>query len=93
MSNYQMKIMKKESATSKESNVWHPRCSKELGTTNLDVMESNQLVTGKISTCVFYNKEKQIRVVVHGDDFTVAGPEESLDWFRTMISKRFEVKF
>ena len=39
------------------------------------------------------NKEMNIRVVVHGDDFTVLGDELSLDWFRREISKRYEVKF
>ena len=48
---------------------------------------------GLYSACVFYHAEKKVRVVVHGDDFTVLGPGKSLDWFRGVIQKRMEVKF
>ena len=34
-----------------------------------------------------------LRAVVHGDDFTILGYEEDLDWFRRMISEEHEVKF
>ena len=30
---------------------------------------------------------------MHGDDFTVLGPNQELDWFRGVIADRFEVKF
>ena len=48
---------------------------------------------GLATPCAFYMKEKELRVVVHGDDFTVLGREEDLDWFRREISKAYEVKF
>ena len=32
-------------------------------------------------------------VSVHGDDFTVLGVGEQLDWFRDVIRSKFEVKF
>ena len=50
-------------------------------------------INGKSTPCVFYHKEKELRIVAHGDDFTVLGHEESLDWFRQKISEKFEVKF
>ena len=31
---------------------------------------------GLATPCAFYMKEKELRVVVHGDDFTVLGREE-----------------
>ena len=43
--------------------------------------------------CMFYLKEKNLRAVIHGDDFTVLGPHYSLMWFREQIKKRFMVKF
>ena len=43
--------------------------------------------------CMFYHRVRDIRLVVHGDDFTVLGNEVELDWFRERISSRFEVKF
>ncbi len=47
----------------------------------------------KYSACVFYNEEKKIRVVVHGDGFTVLEGSKELDWFREAIQARMEVKF
>ena len=48
---------------------------------------------GLASPCVFHHTGKGLRVVIHGDDFTVLGKEESLDWFRDHIQGSFEVKF
>ena len=42
---------------------------------------------------MFFNKDWNIRIVVHGDDFTVPGFSSQLDWFRSKISERYEVKF
>ena len=42
--------------------------------------------------CAFYMEGKELRVVVHGDDFTILGHESDLKWFRDKIRKRFEVK-
>ena len=42
---------------------------------------------------MFYHKERGIRVVIHGDDFTVLGQEVGLDWLRERIREQFEVKF
>ncbi len=42
---------------------------------------------------MFYRKEKDIRLVVHVDDFTVLGSRVGLDWFREVIQCRMEVKF
>ena len=50
-------------------------------------------VNGVASPCVFHHEERDVRIVVHGDDFTVLGPETQLNWFREEIKRRFEVKF
>ena len=42
---------------------------------------------------MFHHKSRDIRIVVHGDDFTVLASCKELDWFRECISSRFEVKF
>jgi len=49
-------------------------------------------VRGQSSPCVFWNPERVLRCVVHGDDFTVLGHKEDLNWFWTEISKKFESK-
>ena len=35
---------------------------------------------------------KNLRCVVHGDDFTLLGHHLDLDWFRSKIKDKFEVK-
>ena len=54
-------------------------------------MEKIGFKRGAASPCVFHMKDRNLRVVVHGDDFTVLGYEEDLDWFRRMISEEYEV--
>ena len=56
-------------------------------------MESVGFCKGKSTPCLFYHEQRNIRVVVYGDDFTVLGNTEQLDWFRKQIAKRYEVKF
>ena len=58
----------------------------------IEFMESAGFVKGIASPCVFYNSQRNIRSVIHGDDFTMLGSEEDLDWFRVKIEERFEVK-
>eukprot|EP00973_Karenia_brevis_P019452 2668664-Karenia_brevis.AAC.1 len=41
---------------------------------------------------VFYHKERDISLVVHGDDFTFCGLEEDLMWVRGLMESWFEIK-
>ncbi len=41
---------------------------------------------GLASPCVFYNEKRNLRVVVHGDDFTILGWANDLDWFKERIT-------
>ena len=47
---------------------------------------------GTSSPCVFWHPDREIRCVVHCDDFTVLSWETQLDWFWGMIQKRFGFK-
>ena len=40
-----------------------------------EFMEDIGFVRGILSPCVFYHAERELRVVVHGDDFTILGWE------------------
>ena len=44
---------------------------------------------GAASPCVFSHASRHIVVSVHGDDFTAAGPKDSLDWFESELKKRY----
>ena len=41
---------------------------------------------------VLYHKERDISVVVHGDDFTLCGLEEDLWWIKGLMESWFEIK-
>ena len=56
-------------------------------------LEALGFIRGKATPCAFYHPAHNLRLVVHGDDFTVLGHESDLDWFRRGISAVFEVKF
>lgn len=49
-------------------------------------------VAGKSSTCVFYHAEKDMRLVVHGDDFVLSGKERHLNWFADELKNMYLVK-
>ena len=43
--------------------------------------------------CMFFRKDKGLRVVIHGYDFTVFCPHSSLMWFREVTKTKFMIKF
>ena len=47
---------------------------------------------GRASPCCFTHMSRDLKVVVHGDDFTVLGRDEDLDYFQNGIQGEFEVK-
>ena len=47
---------------------------------------------GLASPCCFYHQEKQLRCVVHGDDFMFAGPAPALAWAEVEMNKVFLMK-
>ena len=56
------------------------------------VMEKLGFRRGAAVSCLFYHADRQIRVGIHGDDFTILGNKESLDWYQKELSKEFELK-
>ena len=60
---------------------WH----NEYATTLLEAGFS----VGAASACVFRHREKRIVTTVHGDDFTSAGPKDSLDWLRDQLKAKY----
>ena len=57
------------------------------------LMADAGFTTGKPSPCAFYRKDREVRVVVHGDDFTCSGLDQQLHWLREKIKERLEVKY
>ena len=55
-------------------------------------MESAGFKKGVSTPCVFYHCVRDLRVVIHGDDFNILGSDTQLDWFRGEMKKVYEIK-
>jgi hypothetical protein len=60
--------------------------------TYVQALVRNGFEQGKASPCCFRSTERNLQVVVHGDDFTALGCDTDLDWFEGMIQSEFERK-
>ena len=47
---------------------------------------------GKASPCIFYHKSTGMALTVHGDDFTISGPERALTWLEEYLKTAWDVK-
>ena len=45
----------------------------------------------KSNSCLYYHADKQIRIEVHGDDFTGVGPKAELEWFAAELRKHWTI--
>ncbi len=57
-----------------------------------EFMENIGFIRGVYNACTYYHEEKQIRTIVHGDDFVQVGNAEQLDWLEKQMDKRFQLK-
>ena len=57
-----------------------------------DCLRCLGFVSGISTPCAFYNKERDVRVVVHGDDFTLLGTETDIQWLYKGMSERYSLK-
>ena len=63
-----------------------------IGKLNIRVLRGLDFTQGKSSPCVFRCKSRDLSVVIHGDDFTLLGPHDQLNWFTLQLSDKFQVK-
>jgi hypothetical protein len=68
----------------KAAGVWEDHYSK--------LFEGAGFQRGEACGGVFYNKERDISIPVHGDDFTLCGVEEGSLWIQELMKSWFEVK-
>ena len=47
---------------------------------------------GKASPCTFWHKERDVRIVVHGDDFTVLSDQGGIEWVRDQMAASYRIK-
>ena len=56
------------------------------------VLEAMGFRTGVSNPCIFHHEERDLMIVVHGDDFTTLGLDEDIDWFEGKLQESFEIK-
>ena len=56
-----------------------------------NTMRSLGFKMGKSSSVVFYHPKKDIKTLVHGDDFVSSGRPEDLAWLRTQMETKYEI--
>ena len=47
---------------------------------------------GKATVVAFYHKQRDVRIVVHGDDFVVEGTHANLNWVETILAAKYITK-
>ena len=47
---------------------------------------------GKYNPCTYWHQKKNLKTMVHGDDFVTSGTREQTEWFKKKLTERFEIK-
>ena len=58
----------------------------------VEAMQRLGFTVAMSSPCLFYHTTRDLRCVVHGDDFTTLGDEVELEWFYQELAKVFSLK-
>ena len=56
-----------------------------------EFLQSIGFVKGDASACVFRHEKRYLVTSVHGDDFTIAGPKDNIDWMKKAMQGRYEL--
>ena len=49
-------------------------------------------LVGRANGSTFYHEMREVRIVVHGDDFVITGGEEELKWTEDVLRKKYPLK-
>ena len=55
-------------------------------------LETIGFLRGKGHPCVFYHPSRNIKALVHGDDYVSASSDESMDWLEAELTKAYEIQ-
>jgi hypothetical protein len=77
-------LLKHMYGTRKAADGWHCEYAGKLRDLGFEV--------GEASACVFFHRARSLRCSVHGDDLTTVGSKTDLDWFKSELSKHYELK-
>ena len=55
-----------------------------------DDPENVGFISGVSNPCLVHHVDRDISVVVHGDDFTAMGTDADFDWYTSELEKAFQ---
>ena len=55
-------------------------------------MEEVGFQPGRATVVAFFHPERDIRIIVHGDDFVVEGEQSDLEWVRDVLAAKYLLK-
>ena len=47
---------------------------------------------GQYNPCMYYHPQRNLRTFLHGDDFATVGTRSGVQWFKSALENRFEIK-
>ena len=56
------------------------------------VMTKNGFSTGKYNVSTYMHPDRNLKTLVHGDDFVTVGRRKEVVWFKKALEERFEIK-
>ena len=56
------------------------------------LMESIGFRTGKYNVSTYYHSKRDLKTLVHGDDFVTTGSRKEVAWLKVQLERRFEIK-
>ena len=56
-----------------------------------DMLENVGFYSGVSNPCLLHHIDRDMSVVVHGDDFTAMGTDAHLNWYTSELEKVFEI--
>jgi len=57
-----------------------------------ELMTKNRFVQGRYIPCTYWHEEKDVKTLVHRDDFVTEGSRKEVAWLRARMEERFEIK-
>jgi len=57
-----------------------------------ELMTKTRYVQGRYNPCTYWHGERDLKTLVHGDDFVTEGSGEEAAWLRARMEERFDIK-
>ena len=72
--------------------LWDAYRCEQLEKEYSNTLEMVGFCPGRATVVAFYHAEREVRIVVHGDDFVVEGKQSDLEWVRDVLAAKYILK-